>query len=73
MAGSDDAVRLELDEMELGLFCGEGLIFSVALLCDEKIIVFIIKYGNWLVLRSPGLVCGENPGVCNAQLSLPGA
>lgn len=37
--------------------------FLVALLCDnkKKIIVFIIKCGNLLVLRSTGLVCNGDP------------
>lgn len=52
---------------------GLGLFFSVALLCDEKIIVFIIKCGNSLVLRSPGLLCGGDAEVGSAWLSWSGA
>lgn len=37
------------------------LIFSVALLCDEKLLFFISKCGNLLVLRSTGLVCSGDP------------
>lgn len=37
------------------------LIFSVGLLCDKKLLFFISKCGNLLVLRSTGLVCSGDP------------
>lgn len=48
-----------------------GLIFSVAVLQDEKMTVFIIECGNRLMLRSQAH--GEDPGVGSAWLSWPGA
>lgn len=67
---------LELrDETGLGLFFllfVLGLFFLLLCFMMRKLLFFIIKCGNLLVLRSPGLECGENPGVGSAQLSWPG-